>query len=328
MLPQTGNNKVPSIALDLLGSDADSDILLESAIPIIESLREKVSLLLIGEEKNRKTLESLPSISYIIAPEAVTMEDNPLTAVRQKKKSSLALGMQALKEKKVDAFISCSNTGALVASARIELDPLPQIKYPALLTHIPSSEKSTVILDVGASITCDSVCLLKFAAIGTAYQKTQGIKKPLVALLNMGEEASKGPLEFQEAHKALSSLDKANSYSFYGNIEGRDAFKGIVDVIVTNGFCGNIFLKTAEGLSMLFLEKYKNHNPDNKDILDPTKYPGALLCGVRGIVIKCHGKANSQAIEQSINNAIKLIKENFIETLEKEISALFLQDSL
>ncbi len=328
MLPQTGNNKVPSIALDLLGSDADSNILLESAIPIIESLREKVSLLLIGEEKNRKALESLPFISYIIAPEAVTMEDDPLTAVRRKKKSSLALGMRALKEKKVSAFISCSNTGALVASARIELGLLPHIKYPALLTLIPSSKGETAILDVGAGIMCDSACLVKFAAIGTAYQKTQGIKKPLVGLLNMGEEPTKGPLEFQEAHKILTSLSKTNSYSFYGNIEGRDAFKGVVDVIVINGFCGNIFLKTAEGLSLLFLEKYKHQNAENKDIFDPTKYPGALLCGMRGIVIKCHGNAHPQAIAQSINSAIKLIQENFIETIEKEISALFLEDSL
>ncbi len=324
MQQQASSNKKPRIALDLLGSDADSNFILESAIPIISSFKENASFLIIAEEKNKSLLNSIANISYIIATDTITMEENPLTAIRKKKNSSLVLGIQALEEKKVDAFISFGSTGALVAGAKIILETLPHIKYPALLTEFTSNQKQTAILDIGAVTSCDSNCLINFAFMGTAYQKTRGIQDPIVGLLNIGKESHKGPLEFQEAYNTLSSLNKTSDLPFfYGNIEGTDAFKGLVDVIVTTGFAGNIFLKTAEGLSAFFWDKLSEEQKKLHPQFNPKQYPGAILCGVKGIVIKCHGNGNPQSIHKSISDAIKLTKENFIENIEKEINSLF-----
>jgi phosphate acyltransferase len=318
---KTKSSPLPTIGIDLMGSDEDSSLLLTSLIPILNDFKNSAHFVLFGEEKNRSLLASIPFISYQISPEVVLMGEDPLLAVRRKKKSSLHTAMKALKTKTIQAFISMGNTGALMATARIHLKTLPKISRPALLTLIPSKNKETVILDVGANSECKSSHLVGFAAMGVAYQKARGIENPSAGLLNIGEEAVKGPPELQKAYKAL-----AKAYPFFhGNIEGRDAFEGVVDVLVTDGFTGNIFLKTSEGIARVLLETLSDH-ADLKHLkkrLDYSEYPGALLAGVNGIVIKCHGTANSASFPHSLTSAITLLKRNFIETLEKEISFFF-----
>ncbi len=208
-----------------------------------------------------------------------------------------------------------------MATARLHLKTLSKITRPALLTLLPSKNKETVLLDVGANSECKSSHLVEFAAMGVAYQKARGVKNPKVGLLNIGKEAIKGPPELQKAYKAL-----AKAYPFFhGNIEGRNAFEGLVDVLVTDGFTGNIFLKTSEGIARVLLDTLSEYS-ELKQLrrrLDYSEYPGALLAGVNGLVIKCHGTANSASLPHSLTSAITLLERNFVENLEKELSFFF-----
>ncbi len=312
---------LPIIGLDLMGSDEDSSFVLSSLVPILKSLEHSAHFVLFGEEKNKEVLESIPFVSYQISTEVVHMDENPLLAVRRKKGSSLHLGMRALKNKEIQAFISMGNTGALMATARLHLDTLPKISRPALLTLLPTKNTEMVILDVGANTTCKGSHLVEFAAMGIAYQKARGIKEPKVGLLNIGTEALKGPPELQKAYKLLS---KAYPF-FYGNVEGRDAFEGLVDVLVTDGFTGNIFLKTSEGIARLLLEKLSAYSQlkELRSRLDYSEYPGALLAGVNGLVIKCHGTAKSASFHHSLTSAFYLLERDFLETLKEELAFLF-----
>ncbi len=322
---QKKSNPLPTVGLDLMGSDEDSRFVLTSLLPVLESLKHSAHFVLFGEEKNREELQSVPFISYQISSEVISMDEDPLLAVRRKKGSSLHLGMRALKDKTIQAFISMGNTGALMATARIHLDTLPQISRPALLTLIPSKKKETVILDVGANTACKSSNFLEFAAMGIAYQKARGIENPKVGLLNIGTEAIKGPPELQKAYKILNK-----TYPFfYGNIEGRDAFEGLVDVLVTDGFTGNIFLKTSEGIARFLLDQLSEYSHLNKlrSRLDYSEYPGALLAGVNGLVIKCHGTARSASFPHSLTSTITLLQRNFLENLEKELSFFFSKEN-
>jgi glycerol-3-phosphate acyltransferase PlsX len=297
------------IGLDLLGSDADSNIILESAISILNKLSHRSNFLLFGEEKNRPLLEA-HSFAYQIAPESIEMDDSPLYAIRKKKNSSMLLGIRALKEKKINAFISMGNTGALVASARHELKCLPFIKHPALLALVPSKTKEMIVLDVGANSKLDSSYMLEFAAMGLAYCKALGVENPTLQLLNIGKEEIKGPLEIQKTHKALSAISQNYSHPFFqGNIEGHDVFIKPPDILLTDGFTGNIFLKTAEGMAKLLKEQ-----------VDSSKRPGAILAGVQGLVIKCHGTGKPEAFYHSLLKAIELLELNFLAKFEIEIS--------
>ena len=319
------NRLLPSIGLDLMGSDEDSNVVLTSLLPILKSLEHSAHFTLFGEEKNIELFRSIPFISYQIASELISMDEKPLWAARRKKKSSMHLGIQALKNKEIQAFISMGSTGALMATARLYLKTLPSITRPALLTFLPTKNKEMVLLDVGASSISKGSHLVEFAAMGIAYQKTRGIKNPTVGLLNIGTEAIKGPPELQKAYQTLSK-----SYPFfYGNIEGRDAFEGLVNVLVTDGFTGNIFLKTSEGIARFILDTLKEHNSLKalSNRLDYSEYPGALLCGVDGIVIKCHGTAKAPSFHHSLINAISLLEQNFLTTLKEELSLFFSKES-
>ncbi len=327
------NQFTPCIGLDLLGSDADSAYILESALPILESLQTRAHFRLFGEEKNRETLRSIPFISYEIAPETITMADSPLSAVRKKKNASMILGIKALKNKQIDAFISMGNTGALITSARANLKTLPFIKRPALLALLPSKKNKIAVLDVGANTECKTSHLLDFAAMGLAYQKIRGIEKPTVGLLNIGTEALKGPPLLRDTYKYLSELSKKHSYPFFlGNVEGRDVFEGHIDVLITDGFTGNVFLKTSEGIADFLLDQLKTEPTslaESKTLemlqkrLTSSEHSGATLAGVDGLVIKCHGNARPKAILHSLTNAIELLEENFLETIKAEISSFF-----
>jgi glycerol-3-phosphate acyltransferase PlsX len=256
---------------------------------------------------------------YVCAPQVIEMHENPLLALRRKKHASMCVGLRLLKEGKIDALVSAGNTGALVSSAKIILSNLPGILRPPLLTLMPTKKNPVAVLDVGAGVEAKASHLVQFASIGAAFQKTKGIQHPTVGLLNIGSEALKGTSELRLAY---NQLQKMSSFKFAGNIEGKTVFDGDVDVLVTDGFTGNVFLKTAEGIASLILDRIGPSPTDMKKFqsLHYAEYPGALLAGVRGIVIKCHGYSTPKGFTNALLGAAELAKEEFVQKLLNELS--------
>lgn len=327
------SNIVPRIAIDLLGSDTDPEILLEPLVGLQAELKEKALFtFFISPDLARKIPSSL---RVIVCDEVISMEEDPLTAVRKKKSSSIVQGMNLLQKKEIDAFISAGNTGALFASSQIFLPLLPGIERAALLTLLPTKRKEVALIDVGANLVCKAENLVQFALMAIAYQKSRGIARPAVGLLNIGTEPKKGTPELREAHARLQELAAhSDSFHFVGNIEGRDVFKGEIDVLVTDGFSGNIFLKTAEGLAAFVLEQIEENakalpfSPlagtlaTLRHRLHYAEYPGAILCGIEGIVVKCHGNASTQSFISSIKSSLHLIEQGLLEKIRAELKIL------
>lgn len=326
--------KKPRIGIDLLGSDVSPHTLIDSVLSSYEKHSSNVEYVLFLREEDISAF--LPTtITTVTVSEVITMDDSPLSALRKKKHSSISKGMNMLKEGEINAFISAGNTGALMASAKTTLKMLKGIQRPALLALIPAKGKEVAVLDVGAITKCKPSYLLQFAHMGIAYQKSRGLEMPSVGLLNIGSEAKKGTPEHQQAYLALQKLNQKSSYGvFLGNIEGRDVFEGPVDVLVTDGFTGNVFLKTAEGIAGFLLEEMlfamKNIPVNSQALqeilvkcqkrLDYSEYPGALLCGVDGIVMKCHGSAKPRALEHSLDATIELVQHNFLEKVKSQLT--------
>lgn len=281
-----------------------------------------------------KADSSHAKIEWVSVEEEVTMGEDPLSAVRLKKKSSMAEGMRLLAQKKIDALLSSGNTGALIATAALMLPTLPGIKRPALLASLPTQKRPVAVLDVGANVVCKSEHLVQFAMMGSAYQQCmQDLSSPKVGLLNIGTEEGKGTALVKEAYGALQELGKNGSrVNFVGNVEGREVFHGQIDVLVTDGFTGNVFLKTSEGVGSFALEHI--HAVMNKDpafahhpvlgklqsFFDYTEYPGAVLCGVDGILIKCHGHSSAKAWINAIKGARKLIQHGLIKNIKQRLN--------
>jgi glycerol-3-phosphate acyltransferase PlsX len=334
-----GKSKAPKgtascpIGIDLLGSDISPKELLKTILKFSSELKPSVHLTLFGTAQLFAGINPSARVHFHVVKEIISMEESPLMAIRRKPNSSLGLGIRYLKEGLIKAFISAGNTGALMACAKLQLPALPNVDRPALLTLLPTRFTDIAVLDVGANTSCKSKHLLQFAAMGIAYQRSRGIKKPKVGLLNIGSEAKKGTPELQQTYNYLfkAARKRTASFSFAGNIEGRDAFHGKLDVLVTDGFTGNVFLKTAEGIAAVVLEELENAAfaecpPQLKKTLGELRhhlhyaeYPGALLCGVDGIVIKCHGNSSAQSITRSITTAIRLIEHSFLDQVREEL---------
>lgn len=327
------NKQNHCIAIDIMGSDSSPDLIIDAAIQWAESSQSAHSITLIGASqhqshflKSYKTLSVDTKLDYLCSKTTIEMDEDPLKAVRNKKDSSLCLGMQLIKDNKADAFISAGNTGAMLASAKTFLSPLPNVLRPALLATLPSKNQPFAVLDVGANVNYKSEHLVQFAKMGAAFQKSQGNSYPAVGLLNIGTEENKGSLEIRKAYKTLQKIDK--DFRFIGNIEGKDVFNGEIDVLVTNGFTGNVFLKTLEGFSGLLLdriekniskEKVANFSHNLKKYLHYSDYPGGLLIGVNGLVIKCHGYSSKTAIKNAILGAIDRLEQNLLQSIRENL---------
>lgn len=320
----------PRIAIDLLGSDTPPEKLLTPLLSLCEELKERVSFVFFISSNLTAKIPSY--ISTRVCSEIVTMDEDPLQAIRKKKHSSIMQGVLLMQRAEVDVFISAGNTGAILAASQILLPLLPGIERSGLLTLLPTKKNEIAIIDVGANVTCKSEHLLRFALMGIAYQKSRRVAKPTIGLLNIGTEPIKGTAELRETYQKLDQFcQKESSAIFAGNIEARDVFNGEIDVLVTDGFSGNIFLKTAEGLSAFVLESLENASeelPMNikntlhklRQRLHYTEYPGAILCGIDGIIVKCHGNASAQSFIQSINTAVRLVEHGFLEKIKTELS--------
>lgn len=311
-------SRVIHVGVDLMGADFDPLHLLESLCSA--QLPEEIHLTLLGLPSVFEGRHSpSPRIAFLSTSQFISQDEAPIAALRKKNNSSISVGIQLIREEKLHALISAGNTGALMASAKMQLPMIGPIKRPALLALLPTRGQDLAVLDVGANATCTPEQLLQFALIGTAHQKARGIPLPRTGLLNIGTEVSKGTSLLKKTHQLLSSIPQ-HVMTFVGNVEPRDAFHGDLDLLITDGFTGNVFLKTAEGIARVILEQISSHPLHNR--LHYAEYPGALLCGIDGLIMKCHGSALPSNIIHSILRAARLHEHHFIqqikELLEKE----------
>lgn len=314
------------IGIDLLGSDTLPEALLNAIFTFAKNLKEPVHFVFIATLELKKKVFSASKkldkklFSFCEAENWITMEDNPLFAVRRKKRSSMALGMRLLKEGRIDALVSAGNTGALVSLGRVYLPLFKSVVRPALLALMPTKFKKIAVLDVGANVDSKAKHLVQFARMGAAYQKTASIQKPIVGLLNIGSEAKKGSAEVKKAYLELSRSADSFGFKFIGNIEGKEVFQSPIDVLVTEGFTGNVFLKTAEGVTNFILDEIQGSDDkllnEIKKSLHYAEYPGALLCGLDKVIIKCHGYSTPEAFISGIKEAMHLVSTNKIEKMK------------
>jgi glycerol-3-phosphate acyltransferase PlsX len=275
-------------------------------------------------------------VSFHEAEEEITMEDTPVQAIRRKKNSSMLLGLQDLAQEKLQAFISTGNTGALVGGSILLLGKLPNIHRPALMALLPTPGGGTAVLDVGGIVEPKVEYLVQYAKMGAAYQQCRlGISEPIVGLLNIGTESKKGTGPAREAYQLLEQAcaeSVSPKMSFKGNVEGKELFTGVVHVLVTDGFTGNVFLKTIEGVSSCILDQLKNMFELGGGLLfewlfskftkliSYDEYPGALVAGVDRIVIKCHGYSSPKAMSSAVLGAANLVEKDLIAQLHKSLS--------
>jgi phosphate acyltransferase len=328
-----------TIAVDAMGGDHAPRAEVEGAILAARELDVRVVLVgievTVRQELARHRQRALP-IEIVNATEVITMRDSPSQAFRRKKDSSLHVAARLVHDGKADAIVSAGNTGAAMTIARFVLGTLPSVDRPALAAAFPNmKEKVSVILDVGANVDSKPEQIEQFAVMGEIYYRTIfGVRKPRVALLSIGEEEMKGNELTREAFNRL----KHGPLNFTGNVEGRDVFRGNVDVIVCDGFIGNVALKISEGLvehiggmlkkaikssltSQLGYALSKRAFDDFRKRTDYSEYGGAPLLGVRGITIIGHGRSNPNAIKNAIRVAAELCRSRVNEKIEQELSA-------
>ncbi|HYL46984.1 MAG TPA: phosphate acyltransferase PlsX [Candidatus Limnocylindrales bacterium] len=328
-----------TIALDAMGGDHAPRAEVEGAILAARELGVRVLLVgieaTVRQELARHRHRNLP-LEIVAASEVVTMQDSPSHAFRRKKDSSLHVAAKLVRDGRADAFVSAGNTGAVMTVARFVLGTLPSVDRPALAAAFPNmKEKVSIILDVGANVDSKPEQIEQFAVMGEIYYRTiWGVKKPRVALLSIGEEEMKG----NELTREAAALLKQTSLNFVGNVEGRDVFRGDVDVIVCDGFIGNVALKISEGLvehiggmlkraiksslkSQLGYALSKSAFDDFRKRTDYSEYGGAPLLGVRGITIIGHGRSNANAVKNAIRVANELCRSRVNEKIEQELSA-------
>ena len=317
------------IAVDATGGDYAPEEVVKGAVSALEE--RDLEIILLGDiAKIREELEKYKykknKITIIGCKETIETSDFPLKAVRNKKDSSIVVGMKLLKANAADAFISAGNSGAVMAAAILELGCISQIRRPTIGAILPSAKGKVLVLDVGANVDCKPEHLLQFAYLGKKYAKyILKIEDPKIGLLNIGEEENKGNKFAQDAYKILEN----SSINFVGNIEGKDIFKGKTDVVVCDGFTGNILLKSSEGLAKLLLTEINkmiiSQLPENQEMdklkysfmnlvkmTDYTEHGGSPLLGVNGLCFICHGRSKAKTFKNAILNTEKFMDSNII----------------
>jgi glycerol-3-phosphate acyltransferase PlsX len=329
------------IALDAMGSDRAPKPEVEGAIQAARRFGIHVKLIgpeqvLRAEFERHPFSGSLP-ISIVHASQAISMRDKAAQAVRAKRDSSMRVGLRLVREGQAAAFITAGNTGAAMATAKMVLGGLPGVDRPALAALLPTAVgKVATLLDVGANVDCKPHHLEQFAIMGDIYFRNMfGTPRPRVGLLSIGEEEGKGNEVTREAYQALKQLP----LNFIGNVEGRDLYSGSVDVIVADGFVGNVVLKASEGVVSLVRATLKDTLAatitrqvgyllsrsafsDFKKRLDHTEYGGAPLLGVKGACFITHGSSNANAIKNAIRVASEFVDRNITLNIENELAAM------
>ena len=326
------------VALDAMGGDRGPVVNIEGAVAAARELG--LSVLLVGNEEElsrslRRHSTNGLGITICHAPETVGMNESPSAALRKKKHSSIRVGLELVKRGEADAFISAGNTGAVMATAMVTLGSLPGVERPAIALIVPTLRGQSILLDAGANADCKPRHLLQFAIMGDIYaRQVMGKKSPTVGLLSIGEEESKGNELTREAFK---ELEEQRSLNFTGNVEGREVFSGAADIIVCDGFTGNIALKISESAADFFTVLLKEELEKGlvgklgalltrgafrrfKKRVDYTEYGGAPLLGVGGMCIIGHGRSTAKAIKNAIRVAAECVENKVIEHIRKGIA--------
>ena len=327
-----------TIAIDAMGGDHGPHVTVQAALDVLAQVKD-VNIILVG-------LEDVLSAELIVrkasvgtrlrihhATEVVTMDDPLTVALRGKKDSSMRVTADLVKRGEADAGVSAGNTGALMAVSRFVLKTLPGIDRPAIATTLPSQKGRSYVLDLGANVDCTADHLVQFAIMGSALAAVAEHKEsPRVGLLNIGEEDIKG----NDVVKQAGELLKESGLNFHGNIEGDDIYKGTVDVVVCDGFVGNVALKASEGLAKMIAGELRAEFTKNlltkligmlaqpiirafKDKMDPRRFNGATLLGLNGIIIKSHGSADVFAFQQAILRAIEEVRGGLLRRIAEQV---------
>lgn len=315
------------IGVDLMGSERSPQALYEALVQTSRHLDPGITWVVFSDAS---CSPSLPNVEWIEAPETITMDDSPLLAARRKKNSSMAIGLRLLKNKKIDAFVTAGNTGAMVALSRLHLSLLEGITSPALLVWLPTERGRVAVLDVGANISFKAEHFIEYAKLGIAYRKVvDGMMEPRVALLNIGAEEKKGTTLVKEGFQILQQHFSDQPGAFMGNLEARDLFEKGADVLVTDGFTGNVFLKTCEGVSSFLLDFFKRQFSKKEGMeqmmhafrhqFNTMEQGGAFLIGLDAVVVKCHGQTDASSFGSGLQAACQLVEKNIIEKMRKEI---------
>ena len=320
-----------TLSLDVMSGEKDPEASIIAALNLLE-IREDLRIILVGNEDIIEKLTSGKTndrLQILHAKDIVQMSDSPVVVLRQKKKSSMRLAVNLVRDGVAQACVSSGNTGALMAISKYALKTIPTIHRPALMTSIPTIKGSTYVLDLGANSSCTPEQLYQFALMGNVIaREIQGFDQPRIGLLNMGVEASKG----NQVIKKAAKLMKSSSMNFIGYVEGNNLVEDIADVVVCDGFTGNISLKTMEGsvrLVLRFLEDAFNSSAFNKfssigskpalnqvkDKIDPRRYNGALLLGLNGVVVKSHGDSDAFGMHHALITAIEEVQKDIVTKL-------------
>ncbi|MEG3639537.1 phosphate acyltransferase PlsX [Magnetococcus sp. PR-3] len=321
------------IALDAMGGDNAPRAIIEGMLEVRKKRPEIIFTLVGMEGRIREELDALgveeDGFRIWHASEVVEMDEKPAIALRSKKDSSMRVGANLVKQGEVDAFVSAGNTGALMATAKFVLKTLRGIDRPAIASVIPAVGGETLMLDLGANVDCSSEHLCQFALMGSIFSNAVlGVQHPRVGLLNIGEEDMKGNEQVREAGEELKnrSATLIPDGMYVGNVEGTDIFKDSVDVVVCDGFVGNVSLKSIEGTAKMLTHYLREAFSQNwltklmylvakpalrcfRDQMDPRKHNGAILLGLNGVVVKSHGSADEVAYAHAIKVAVDLAEK-------------------
>jgi glycerol-3-phosphate acyltransferase PlsX len=331
-----------TVAIDVMGGDHGPRVTIPAAIKCL-ARNDDLNVILVGPQdaieaqlKARRSKVG-PRLRIRHASEVVAMDESPAMALRNKKDSSMRVAIDLVKSGEADACVSAGNTGALMATARFVLKTLPGIDRPAIATFMPSLKGPVLMLDLGANVDCTAEHLFQFALMGSMLASAVHHKeRPTVGLLNIGEEEIKG----NEMVKRAAELIRASHLiNFYGNVEGDDIYKGTADVVVCDGFVGNVSLKSAEGIAKMIATLLRQEFRRNlltklagivalpvmnafKRQLDPRRFNGATLLGLRGVVVKSHGGADCFAFEHAIEAATEEVLGNVLKRISDQLHQL------
>jgi glycerol-3-phosphate acyltransferase PlsX len=330
-----------TVAIDAMGGDHGPRVTVPAALEFLVAAPD-ARVVLVGQPApleaalaNARTAIR-ERVSVRPASEVVDMNEPPADALRRKKDSSMRVAINLVKAGEAHACVSAGNTGALMAIARFVLKTLPGIDRPAIASQLPTRLGETLVLDLGANVNCTPEQLVQFAAMGSALvAAVAGIERPTIGLLNVGEEDIKGNHVVKEAAELL----KASMLNFVGNVEGDDIYRGTTDVVVCDGFVGNVLLKTSEGLAQMLYEFLKAEFKRNlatklaaaivypvlmsfRSRIDPRRYNGATLVGLRGVVVKSHGGADVLAFTNALSRAAKEVEHAVLDKIGQRIAEM------
>ncbi|HHH47487.1 MAG TPA: phosphate acyltransferase PlsX [Gammaproteobacteria bacterium] len=330
-----------TIALDAMGGDVGPAVVVPAALQMLKEL-PRLTLVLVGdegvlqEELNAHDTKADSRLRLHHASQKVEMDDKPSLALRGKKDSSMRVAINLVKSGEAQACVSAGNTGALMATARFVLKTLPGIDRPAICSALPTMSGMIHMLDLGANVDTSAENLLEFAVMGSVLTSAvANLETPTIGLLNIGEEEVKGNERVKEAARLLAD----SRLNYIGFVEGDDIYKGCVDVVVCDGFVGNVALKTSEGVAKMISNAMKEEFSRNlltrlaallalpvlnalRRRIDPRRYNGASLLGLQGIVVKSHGSADVLAFTYAIREAVKEVEKNVPQRISKQLEAL------